>query len=188
MQSSRQTEQSIIDKSKLSVFGGILTIMSTIIGAGMCGVPYAFFELGLYLGTVVNLLVILQQLNSTWLYAKSKDLIPGKPESLYEIGYMTYRRASIFFISFILAIQTLGITMVYFILFADTLASFIQDIFSIPDSATGFEGFIIKRVFWIIILSLCILPICLKKELHEIYIVSIGLFVAVIVFSVIIFI
>jgi hypothetical protein len=37
-------------------------------------------------------IVALLTINSTWLYLKAKDLVMGKPESLYELGYVILGR------------------------------------------------------------------------------------------------
>jgi len=72
-------------------------------------------------------------INSSMLYLKAKDLTPGKPESLYELGYILLKRPSIFIISCILAINSLGLCMVYFIIFGNTLGGIVA-------SLSGEEG------------------------------------------------
>ncbi len=62
------------------------------------------------------------------LYLKVKDMLPGKPESLYEIGYILQARTSIFIISSILAFNALGLCMVYFIVFGSTVKSIAEDL------------------------------------------------------------
>jgi len=52
---------------------------------------------------------------------KAKDLIPGKPESLYEIGYILFKRKAIFAISGIMMLNAFGMCMVYFIIFGKTM-------------------------------------------------------------------
>ena len=111
-----------------------------------------------------------------------KDLIPGKPESLYEMGYMLMKRPSIFMISGILNVNSLGLVMVYFIVYSNTIQSVVADLTDLPE-----DSFWVGRTFWVLVLAVLILPVCLKKELQELHIVSMTLFVAVIVFILIIF-
>ena len=92
---------------------------------------------------------------------KAKDLVMGKPESLHELGYAILERQSIFTISGIL-----GLVMVYFIVFSETMASVIVDIFSIG-ADDGYEHYPVTQSFLIIILGLTILPVCLKKEFKD---------------------
>ena len=194
------TENMVLDSAfqadedhALTVFGGILTIISTILGGGIVGLPYGFYQLGLWPGTLFMITMGLLTINSSWLYIKSKDLIPGKPESLYEIGYMLFKRSSIFLISACLAINSLGLCMVYFIIFGKTFGSIISSIFikDIPngdiDKLEGFNHFLAHRTPWISILALMLLPIMVKKELQELHIVSVGLFVSILIFILILF-
>ena len=194
------TEHMILDSAfqadedhALTVFGGILTIISTILGGGIVGLPYGFYQLGLFPGTIFMVVMGLLTVNSSWIYIKSKDLIPGKPESLYEIGYMLFKRSSIFIISACLAINSLGLCMVYFIIFGKTTGSIYSSLFieDIPngdiDKLEGWEHFLTHRIPWITILAIMLLPIMVKKELQELHIVSVGLFVSILVFIFILF-
>jgi amino acid permease len=123
----------------LTVFGGILTIISTILGGGIVGLPYGFYQLGMFPGAIFMITMGLLTINSSWLYIKSKDLIPGKPESLYEIGYMLFKRSSIFIISACLAINSLGLCMVYFIIFGKTSGSIVYSLFIKDDTHNDLE-------------------------------------------------
>ena len=143
----------------------MLTIVSTVVGGGIVGLPYAFIELGLWLSLACMILVVLQTLNSNWLYLKAKDLIPSKPESLYELGYILLGRPSIFFISGCLTLNSFGLLMVYFIIFADTMSSICKDVFKISDEETGFRYLLAIKQSWIVLLGIGLLPVILIKEL-----------------------
>jgi len=130
------------------------------IGGGIVGLPYAFLELGVLITIALLAVVTLQTQNSSWLYLKAKDLIPGKPESLYEIGYMLMGRKSIFILSIILALNSFGMVMVYFIVYGNTIQSVIIDLTTLTE-----DDIIGGKQFWIIILSVFLLPVCMKKEL-----------------------
>jgi len=97
------------------------------------------------------------------------------------------KRASIFIISGILVFNSVGIDMVYFITFADTTSSIVQDLFHIDEASDGFAKYVAGRTFWVLVLGALILPICLKKELQELHIVSVSLFVALILFILLLF-
>lgn len=111
----------------LGMAGGSFALISTIIGGGIVGLPFAFQTMGFWAAAAILIFAAFQELNSTQLYLGSKDLIPGKPESLYEIGFMLYKRASIFFISAIIAINGFGLCMVYFITFGEIVESIFLD-------------------------------------------------------------
>jgi amino acid permease len=140
------SEENIVDPSfqpdsdhALTVFGAVLTIVSTIVGGGIVGLPYAFLELGLWISLGSMVLVAIQTMNSIWIYLKAKDLIPAKPESLYELGYILLGRKSIFFISACLTLNSFGLCMVYLIIFSDTMKSICKDVWDVTDEDTGFQ-------------------------------------------------
>ena len=94
--------------------------------------------------------------------------MPGRPESLYEIAYMLMNRKSIFIISGTLLGNSFGIVMVYFIVFAKTMKSVAEDV--VPDGkvnpdSTGIYYLMSCKEFWMVLLGILVLPICLKKEL-----------------------
>ena len=124
--------------------------------------------------------------NSTWLYLKAKDFIPGKPESMFEIGYVLYKRSAIFFISFILSIYAFGLCMVYFIIFGKTMGKIVASIaFGLDVDIETLEGsryFFSHRTPYIVGLAVLQLPIMIKKELQELHIIGVGLFTAIMIF------
>lgn len=122
------------------------------------------------------------------MYLATKDLIPGKPESLFEIGYMLFKRASIFFVSAIITINGFGLCMVYFITFGGIVESIFIDILGDSRDDNGFNKILCDQTTWIIVLAIVLIPICLKKELQELHIVSTALFIAISIFMVILFI
>ena len=165
--------------------GAVLTIVSTIVGGGIVGLPYGFYQLGLPLAMAVMLLVAVHQCNTSWLYLNTKNLIIGQPESLYEIGFVLFSRPSIFFISAILVLNSFGLVMVYFIVFSNCMASIIVDTVALP--AEGFGSVLGGNTFWVLVLAACMLPVVLMRELQELHIVSLTLFGAVCVFIGIVF-
>lgn len=104
-------------KHGLNALGGGLAIVSTIIGGGIVGLPYAVFLLGLVVGLSLLLVVCYQTFFSGILYLALRDLIPEKPNSLYEIGYMLQGRKSIFLISAVCFVNSFGLILIYFITF-----------------------------------------------------------------------
>ena len=57
---------------------------------------------------------------SVMLLLKSKELC--KQESFYDIGYLVLGRSSVFIISGAIICQLFGITVVYYIVFSDTMS------------------------------------------------------------------
>ena len=77
--------------------------------------------------------------------------------------------------------NSVGLMLIYFIVFADTLKSLIIDLTSVTEN--DFMG---KRQAYVIILAAVLIPVILKKEMQEFKIISILLFVALFCFIVLI--
>jgi len=135
----------------------------------------------LILGSFLVFIAGAQTAYSCYLYLLAKDYLPGKPMSMFEIGFILFNRSSIFFISAIIIFNSLGLIIIYFIVFGDTLKSLIHDFSS--ESDNDFFG---KRMAYVIILSVILVPIILKKELKEIKMLSVLLFTTLFGFVVLI--
>lgn len=93
-------------------------MVSTIIGGGIVGLPFAIYLLGIVGGIALNLGVVYVTYISGTIYLSMRNLIPGTPNSLYEIGYVLKGRKSIFFVASILFVTSAGLMMIYFIVFS----------------------------------------------------------------------
>jgi amino acid permease len=113
---------------------------------------------------------------------KTKDFIPGRPESMYEIGYYLFGRKIIFVISFMLALLNFGTIIGLLKIFGGICSSLVRDIFSVDDKSGSFVVLMTNESFWMIALCLAITPICLMKEIEELYIVTVLLFSAIMAF------
>ena len=99
-----------------------MAIVSTIIGGGIVGLPFAINTLGLVLGVSLNLLVCYITFVSGSLYLALRNIVPGRPNSLYEIGYMVHGRNAIFYVAIVSVVNSFGLMMIYFIVFSTTAA------------------------------------------------------------------
>ena len=135
--------------------------------------PLALYNLGVPIGIALNLGVIFVTHLSSRMYLALRQNVPDQPDSLYEIGYMTIGRGSIFFLSSVFLINAVGLCLIYFIVFGDTgaimVASFVED-----------ENY--GTVWWTsrwpytMFLAVILLPIVLMKDLAEFAWVSYVLF------------
>jgi len=113
----------------MNVSEASLSAISTIIGGGIVGLPFAFYNLGFIVGLIVEIFFSYLTRLSCEVYLAAKDLIPGRLDSLYEIGYMVTGRSSIFLISLIISINSFGLMMIYFNIFAKISQSVAISIF-----------------------------------------------------------
>ena len=80
---------------------------------------------------------------------------------MFEIGYILFKRTSIFYICSIIILNSFGLMLIYFIVFGDTLSSLIKNLNSSVDK----DNFFGQRKAYVIILGTVLIPLILKKEL-----------------------
>ena len=83
----------------MTTFEASLALMSAIVGGGIVGVPFSLLECGIPFGVFLNILFAVIAYLSSLLYLKSKDMVPVHVESLYELGFASMGRFSIYLIS-----------------------------------------------------------------------------------------
>lgn len=160
----------------LTFFAGVLAIISTIIGGGIVGLPYSFLYFGIPLALVLNVVAIILTVLNGMLYLELREVMPDKPNNLYEIGFMLLGRKSIFMISSIYLINAFGLMLIYFITFGQTTASIMFNL--IEDS----DNFLCEKTCWVLVLGAVLIPVVLMKDLAELKFLSITLFVAIFLF------
>ena len=147
-----------IKQSGLSVFGASLAIISTIIGGGIISVPYAFTAPGFSNGLVINLIIISFMLFTTYLYLKSKDYLGFS--SISELSYICFGRASVFMINLLIAFVIFGILTLYMLLFSRIATS-------LAEPYVGSESFLLKKVTYIVLVTILTFPFLMKRNLAE---------------------
>jgi len=105
---------------KLNTWGAALAILSTIIGGGIVSIPYSFYHAGIPISILILISSALVAINAGRLYLWAKEMTPGKPENIYELCFAWQRRPGIFITGFVLFLNSFGMMIVYFIIFADT--------------------------------------------------------------------
>lgn len=105
-------------------------------------------------------------------------MIPGTPNSLYEIGYMLKGRPSIYLNASIQAIQSTGLMMIYFIVFSETSAQLVGGFFN---KALG-EVWYSSKLVYVVALGLGLTPVVIKKDIAELEWLSILLGVSILIF------
>lgn len=65
---------------------------------------------------------------SAMMLLKTKELTPGRLESIYDIAYLLMGRPSIFFVTVVTVMRTAGSLVMYFMFFGDTLSLLAQKV------------------------------------------------------------
>lgn len=129
--------------------------------------------------------MVAQVLLSSVLYLKARELCPYGPQTMQEVGFIILGRPSIFWISVIILINSIGLLIIFFSIFGDTAGTVVTHLFFTEEHP---DSFWTKRACWVLILSVCLVPFILMKELAELKFVSMALFSAAILFVLIAFI
>lgn len=145
------------------------------------GIPYASYTSGLNFALALYLIAPCLAFTSGFLFMSCKLMAPIKIETLYELGYFTMGKCSIYFISFIAIVCNQGFCMIYFIVFGQCAASVTRDIFYQSKPLDEYNLLIVRQ-FWILLLAIGLLPVIFKKELKEMKIISYLLFGSVLFF------
>lgn len=121
---------------------------------------------------------------SSNLYLKAREMCPDSPQSMYEQGFVLMGRPSIFLISFLTFVQSFGLIVIFFQIFGGTMAQFMTNIIW-PDVPADEANFGMTKTCWVLALAVLLLPAVLMKELAELKIVSVTLFLSVIAYVII---
>ena len=135
------------------------------------------FHTGIPLGLCLNLMVAAAGWYTGSLYLKVKDLSPTYVESLYELGFVTMGVTSVYLISSLVLISGTGCIMIYFIVFSNIAVSIAESAYD-----PGTKNVFTDRTIYVLFLALLMFPLCIKKMLAEMKIVSILLFLAIAIF------
>ena len=98
---------------------------------------------------------------------------------MFEIGFLTLGRPSIFWIAAMLLVNSFGLLIIFLSSFGDTCGQFFQSLFW-PDE----ENFGTGRTCWVLVIAVVVFPFVLRKELAELKTMSIVLFSCAICFVV----
>eukprot|EP00354_Favella_ehrenbergii_P011205 CAMPEP_0170451732 /NCGR_PEP_ID=MMETSP0123-20130129/874_1 /TAXON_ID=182087 /ORGANISM="Favella ehrenbergii, Strain Fehren 1" /LENGTH=330 /DNA_ID=CAMNT_0010713519 /DNA_START=158 /DNA_END=1150 /DNA_ORIENTATION=- len=165
-------------------------------GAGILGVPYAIYHMGLPLGTAMIIFIAAFTQASIVLMLKTAQLAPCKPKSVYEIAYLLYGRTSIFFLCIIMLISGLGAIALFYRMIGDTFSTVLKDGLMGPnhgqDGSVGEEGAeghpwwvtaIVHEKTLIVLAGLLQTPVIFKRQLEEMKVISYSFAIIALVFT-----
>ena len=146
----RTVQQLITVRNQASWFSSFSNLTSTIIGAGILGLPYAFSQFGWILGLISLSLTGLSSAFSLILLSLCAKQV-GKPASFHTVAEMTIPKLS-FLIDGAVAIKCWGVATSYIIIIGD-----LMPVFCIQ---TECNSIFHQRNVWITIAFFIISPLC----------------------------
>jgi amino acid permease len=159
---------------KIGVFGVMLTLVGTIVGGGIVGIPYATLQTGIWLVLVVHACNFVWGIYSIHLLLEAKNM--SGLASFSELGFYAFGRASIFIINGLIAIAQVGMPIIYFMIIGDIGQGLLQKIDSIDGT------FWADKQFPILIAAVVLFYFAIKKEIQELKGVGFILLVGVVLF------
>ena len=125
-------DKTVLDRApKMTILQAALAIVAANIGGGLLGIPFACYHLGLFLGIILMVLMGIMSHFSSMMYLKVKDLTPRRYESVYEIAYLLFGRASIFIVCMIMMFANSMACVMFYMALGETISLLI-----IPSSET----------------------------------------------------
>ena len=116
-------ETGINHEGSLGSLGTIFSILSTIIGGGMVSIPWAFYNCGIPVALALSLYSSAQVVVSCYLFLKTRKICPESTSSMFEMGFLIIGRPAIFWIAFVILINSFALPIIYFSVFGEILKS-----------------------------------------------------------------
>ena len=159
---------------KVGVFTAMLTIVGTIIGGGIVGIPFATLQTGVFLVLVVHALNFIWGIYSVHLLLEAKDI--SGLASFSELGFYCFGRASIFIINGLIVIAQCGMPIIYFMIVGDIGNSLLERIHKLDGT------FWSSKQFSILAVAILLFYFAIKKEIQELKGAGFVLLLGVIIF------
>ena len=169
----------------LSVKGAALSYVSTLIGAGIIALPYAFVQAGPFLAVFLHLFMASCLMMAVILYFKTKDNLGY--ESLAELAYLCLGRASVFIIYSVFSMAVFSIVVMYTILFSKIGVSIYESYLSyvgrVPSSDSTMDNVLLSKITYCLVLYFFNLPFIANKSIKELKIISYILFAGIVLIN-----
>lgn len=162
-------------QKKASIISCVITLLNTVAGAGMLGLPGAYAGSGFFLGTILLFIAAffsamglhLLSISATTAQARMGN---GKPASFYTVAVTAMPQFAIA-IDAAVALKCFGVATGYFVTVGDCMVDSFHYVFRNFSTHTETtteeieEMIFTNRQFWIICALLCVLPISFFKTL-----------------------
>lgn len=140
-----------------------ISLLKTIVGAGLLSMPLAYATDGLIFGTFVILLAAFTSGFGLFLQCYVSKFVPSGHASFFSVCSVTYPKLSVVF-DIAIAVQCFGCALSYLVLVGDLMPTIIAPSF-IDDNNL--------RTFWILISTVIIVPLSCLKNLDSLKYTSI---------------
>jgi len=145
-----------------TLFSSVLTMCSTIFGAGMLTIPYAIATIGLGNGIIAIIFFGLLAMFTLYLLAECAKIMGGRNVSFFSLSSRSYPRLSIIF-DLAIAIKCFGVSISYLVIVGELLPKVIIGFF--PDISK--DSVLLTRLFWITLCMLIVIPLAFQKSLSS---------------------
>ena len=173
--------ESVVEEEKISTLIGAFTVASVAIGAGIVAIPYAMSKGGLGFSFVYYIFNYVVGIYAVYLLLQVKNAtgLASYPEQ----AYYCFGKASIIIVNIFVLIAFGILPIAYFNVFADLIAGLVGDWFYGDLTKDEKEKeFLCTKLPWVLIDALFLVYLVLKKQMAELKIASVILFIGVIAF------
>ncbi|CUM67526.1 uncharacterized protein PRCAT00005226001 [Priceomyces carsonii] len=141
-----------------------ISLIKTIIGAGMLSMPLAYSTDGIIFGTFIILLAAATSGFGLFLQAYTAAYVPKGNASFFNLCCITYPLLSVLF-DIAIAIQCFGCAISYLVLVGDIMTKIVKDVPFIPESS--------YKIFWTLSSAVLCVPLSFMKNLDSLRYTSI---------------
>jgi len=169
-------------KKKSSPSTVTFNIINTAIGGGILGYPYIIRQLGIFAGVTFIILGALLTVFSTSILQKLKNI--SHQDSYIDIAQACFKRKGKNLCSVIMVLNTLGVCVIYLVVFATVVQNILQAFVQpcSPDNGES-EALYCKPVVLIPLGGLIVLPFNFMKNIDKLKFVSILKVLAIVIFT-----
>ena len=109
-------------KGEVCMLDTINALLSTNIGSLTLTAPFALFQMGLVFGAIYIIFIGFVCHFTLVMYIQTKQLMPFRAESIYEIAYSMFGRKSIFIMCSVLFVDCFGCVVIMYMMIGDTVS------------------------------------------------------------------
>ncbi|EPZ36330.1 Amino acid transporter domain-containing protein [Rozella allomycis CSF55] len=166
MSSANKSDDTIMSTdAKGTVLSGTLSLINTMIGAGLITIPYAYQQVGLYAGIFITFLGIILAVFTLRLILRLAEVVGGRNTSFAEVCRVKFPMGKQFVDAFVL-IQAFGVATSYLVLIGSNMPKIVNDAAAISGSTIA-NTILERREFWISLFFIFVAFLSTLKSLRS---------------------